>query len=77
MLVHQQNFTTNLITELLDCLYFLVFFPCLAIYPIRFSACANLVSNSIQTTTLFIICTQDFEDDVDQVRVQISELSTE
>ena len=45
--------------------------------PHKISACANLVSNSIQTTTLFIICTQDFEDDFYQVRVQISELSTE
>ena len=39
--------------ELLGCLYFLVLF--LGIYPIKFSACSNLVSKSIQTTTLLYI----------------------
>ena len=36
-----------------------------------------VVSNSIQITTVFIIYTQDFEDDVDQGIVLISELSKE
>ena len=57
ILVHQQNFTKNLITELLGCcLYFLGFFHSLRSTPIRFSACSNPVSKSIQTTTSFIIC---------------------
>ena len=74
ILVHQQNFTTNLSQSYLAISIAWSFFPCLGNCPIKFSAFSNLVSKSIQTTPFFII---SFADDFCQGRVQISVLSIE